>query len=112
MERIDGVTDEYETAVLRTNRSSGAASVITSASPNSTAMGNWFEAMVKAWGSTLDEQAANVNELSKQIGEGLDSPSQVTLLSGQAMRMQFMAESASTSMKSVAQALEALARKQ
>ncbi len=111
MEKVDGIGEQIETTPLYTNRS-GASRGGASVSPGSTVIGSWFEAMARAWGSTLDEQATEINRLSKGIGEGLDSPSQVTLLSGQSMRMQFMAESASTSMKSVAQALESLARKQ
>lgn len=111
MERIDGVTDEYETAVLRTSRPN-ASFAGTTVSPNPTAMGGWFEAMAKAWGNTLDDQAGNVGRLSQQLGAGLDTPSQLTMLSAESMRMRFLSESASTSMKSVAQALEALARKQ
>jgi hypothetical protein len=72
----------------------------------------WFEALARAWGEALDRQAANVQELSENMaGQGEDSPSQIVDLTAASLRMQFMANSQSTSTSSVGQALETMARK-
>jgi len=74
---------------------------------------SWFEAMAKAWGSALDNQAAKITELSDQITNGgQDQPSTLTLLTTASLQMQFLATNASTSNNSVGQALETLGRKQ
>jgi len=74
---------------------------------------SWFEAMAKAWGSALDQQAAKITELSDQITNGgQDQPSTLTLLTTASLQMQFLATNASTSNNSVGQALETLGRKQ
>jgi hypothetical protein len=74
---------------------------------------SWYEAMAKAWGNVLDQQAGKITELSDQIGNGgQDQPSTVTLLTAESLKMQFLATNSSTSNNSVGQALDALARKQ
>jgi hypothetical protein len=73
---------------------------------------SWYEAMSKAWGDSLNNQAAKITELSNQVGaNGKDDPASITLLTTESLRMQFLSNSASTTIKSVGQALEALARK-
>jgi len=75
--------------------------------------GSWFEAMAHAWGNALDQQAGRITELSDQISNsGGDQPSTMTLLTAESMKMQFMANNASTSSNSVGQSLETLGRKQ
>ena len=73
---------------------------------------SWFEALAKAWGTALDAQAQKITDLSNQVGAGDDSPSQLALLTAEGQRMSFMANSEATSVSSVGDALQAMARKQ
>ena len=73
--------------------------------------GTWFEALSQAWGQTLDNQASRIEQMSDQVGQGGDNPSQITKLTAESMRMSFMANSSSTSIDSVGKALETMARK-
>lgn len=78
-----------------------------------TAAKSWFEAMAKAWGKILDNQASEITDLSSQIGEGgKDQPSTVTLLTAASLKMQFLSTNSATSNNAVGQALETLGRKQ
>lgn len=74
---------------------------------------NWFEAFAGAWGAALDNQAAKIEQQSNVIsGEGgNDSPSEITQLTAESMRMSFLAQSSHTSLDSVSKALETMARK-
>ncbi|MGO4259652.1 hypothetical protein [Lysobacter sp. TAB13] len=72
---------------------------------------SWYEAMAKAWGSTMDAQASRITELSGSIGGGNDQPSSMIALTSESLRMQFISNSASTSINSVAQGIEKLASK-
>jgi hypothetical protein len=74
---------------------------------------SWFEAFAGAWGAALDNQATRIEQQSQVIsGEnGGDSPSEITRLSAESMRMSFMAQSSHTSIDSVSKALETMARK-
>jgi len=73
---------------------------------------SWYEAMSRAWGQTLDQQATRITNLSEVIGQGGDQPSNVVKLTAESLRMQFLSNNASTSQNSVGQALETLGRKQ
>lgn len=73
---------------------------------------SWYEAMSRAWGQTLDQQATRITDLSNVIGQGGDQPSNVVQLTAESLRMQFLSNNASTSQNSVGQALETLGRKQ
>lgn len=74
---------------------------------------NWFEAFAGAWGSALDNQASKIEQQANVIsGEnGSDTPSEITKLTAESMRMSFMAQSSHTSLDSVSKALETMARK-
>ena len=72
---------------------------------------SWYAAMAKAWGSTMDAQASRITELSGSIGGGNDTPSSMISLTSESLRMQFISNSASTSINSVAQGIEKLASK-
>lgn len=74
---------------------------------------NWFEAFASSWGSALDNQAAKIEAQANVIsGEnGNDSPSEITKLTAESMRMSFMSQSSHTSLDSVSKALETMARK-
>jgi hypothetical protein len=74
---------------------------------------SWFEAMAKAWGNALDQQASKVTDLSAKVSEaGADQPSVMTQLTAESLKMQFLSTNASTSNNAVGQALETLGRKQ
>jgi len=73
---------------------------------------SWYEALSKAWGQRLDAQATEITSLSEQIGSGGDQPSQMVALTAASLKMQFMSNNAATSQNSVAEALNAVARKQ
>lgn len=73
---------------------------------------SWYEAMSRAWGQTLDAQATRITSLSDQIGTGSDQPSQMVALTAASLKMQFMSNNAATSQNSVAESLNAVARKQ
>jgi len=74
-------------------------------------LNSWYEAMAGAWGSALDNQAIRITELADAVTKGGDKPSDMTILTAESLKMQFMSNNASTSTTSVGQALETLARK-
>jgi hypothetical protein len=80
-----------------------------SSNPSGTA---WFEAMAQAWGQALDNQAGLIQQKSDAIAGGNDTPSAVTELTTEALRMSFLSNSSHTSISTVGQALETMARKQ
>jgi hypothetical protein len=73
---------------------------------------SWFEAMARAWGNALDQQASRVTELSQELSNGGDQPSTMTVLTAESLKMQFLANNASTANNSVGQALETLGKKE
>lgn len=74
---------------------------------------SWFEAMAKAWGSALDQQAGKITQLSSHLSEhGADNPSVLTQLTAESLKMQFLSQSAASSDNAVGQALETIGRKQ
>lgn len=72
---------------------------------------SWYESMARAWGQTMDGQASRITELSGTIGGGNDQPSSMIALTSASLRMQFISNSASTSINSIAQAFDKLASK-
>lgn len=73
---------------------------------------NWFEAFAGAWGKALDNQAAAIEQRSDLIAnEGGDTPSQITQLTAESMKMSFLSQSSHSSLDSVSKALETMARK-
>lgn len=74
--------------------------------------GTWFEAMAQAWGQALDKQANTIQQKSDELAGGNDTPSAITELSAESMRMGFLSNSSHTSISSVGSALETMARKQ
>lgn len=73
--------------------------------------GSWFEAVASAWGQTLDSEAQKITTMSDGIGQGNEQPSQIAELSAESMRMNFMSNSENTSVSSIGQSLETMARK-
>ena len=88
-----------------------AASPMTQQKKNTGGDGTWFEAMAEAWGQTLDAQADKITEQSDLISAGDDSPAAITDLTTQSLKMGFLSNSSHTSIQSVGQALETMARK-
>jgi hypothetical protein len=72
----------------------------------------WFEAMAQAWGQALDNQAGIIQQKSDALTGGNDTPSAVTELTTESLRMSFLSNSSHTSISTVGQALETMARKQ
>jgi|SRR5512134_893761 hypothetical protein len=79
--------------------------------PQKKGTGAFYEAMARAWGATLDAQAARISEQSDVITGGNDTPAAVTELQTQSLKMSFLSQAASTSNTKVAEALETMARK-
>lgn len=73
---------------------------------------SWFEAMADAWGQALDRQASVIEEKSAALDGGGDSPSAITELTAQSLRMSFLSNSSHTAISTVGSALETMARKQ
>jgi hypothetical protein len=68
--------------------------------------------MAEAWGETLDRQAASLEDLSNRISEGgQDNPSTLTLMSAEALKMSFLAQSSHTTLSSTGEALKTMAQK-
>jgi molybdopterin-biosynthesis enzyme MoeA-like protein len=96
---------------LTTSAAGGSAS--STLGPDSRDVKSWYEAMARAWGETLDQQANVISNLSDSIGqEGGDQPSSIVQLTAESLRMQFLSNNAATANNSVGQALESLGRKQ
>jgi len=74
--------------------------------------GNWFEKMSGAWGEALDAQANRILEQADVVSGGLDTPAEITALTAESLRMNFLSNSAHTSLTSVSSGLETIARKQ
>lgn len=74
--------------------------------------GSWFEAMAEAWGQALDRQASKIETQSTQLGDGMDSPSAITQLTAESLKMTFLSNSSHTALSSTGSALETMARKQ
>src|SRR5215475_9852127 len=78
-------------------------------SPSQNDTKSWYEAMAKAWGQALNQQAQVITQLSDQVSNaGQDQPSQVTQLTAESMRFSFLATNASTATTSVGEALQSL----
>jgi hypothetical protein len=91
-----------------------ATAPLSSSKGSSTASGSgsFFEAMARAWGQALDSQADLIQQKSDAVAAGgNDNPSALTELTTESLRMSFLSNSSSTSISSVGQALETMARK-
>lgn len=74
---------------------------------------SWFEAMAQAWGQALDQQANVIQQDSAALTNGGgDSPSAITTLSAESLKMSFLSDNSHTSLTSVGEALDTMARKQ
>lgn len=87
------------------------AQLVTGSLPQPKRAGNFFEALSQAWASALDRQAEVIQEKSDTVAGGGDKISDLTLLTAEASKLNFMATSSNTSMSESAKALEAVARK-
>jgi len=74
---------------------------------------SWFEAMALAWGQALDAEAAVIQQDSNAINSGgADSPSSITTLTAEALRFSLLSDNSHTSLTSVGEGLDTMARKQ
>ncbi|MFT3778972.1 MAG: hypothetical protein QM772_11975 [Ottowia sp.] len=89
-----------------------AASPLSQTSSRSGKPASWYEAMAEAWGKTLDAKASEIEAAADQLADGDDTPSHITQMTALAQQMNFMSNSAHTSLQSVGTALETMARKQ
>jgi hypothetical protein len=87
-----------------------AATPMTSQAESKKTSGSWFEAMADAWGAALDRQAFTIDTLSREL-EGNDTPSAITRLTTESMRMGFMSNSSHTSLSAVSEGLSTVSRK-
>jgi hypothetical protein len=101
-----GIGQFIGTAAMSTGGSAGTARA-SAGDRNS-----WYEAMSRAWGQTLDSQAATITQMSNEISAGGDQPSAMVQLTAASLKMQFMSNNAATSQNSVGQALETLGKRQ
>jgi hypothetical protein len=91
-----------------------AAAPMTTTPPSANnAPSSWFEAMAQAWGQALDQQASVIQQQSDALANGgSDSPSTITALSASSLKMSFLSDNSHTSLTSVGEALDTMARKQ
>jgi len=90
-----------------------AAPMTTTKSGTSTAGGSWLDALAQAWGDALDRQADVIQQKSDAINNGgTDNPSAITALSAESLKMSFLSDNSHTSLTSVGEALDTMARKQ
>jgi hypothetical protein len=89
-----------------------AAPLSSSKGSSASGSGSFFEAMARAWGQALDNQAGLIQQKADAVNAGgNDNPSAITELTTESLRMSFLSNSSSTSISSVGQALETMARK-
>jgi len=96
------------------NTTNPLTQLVTSSLPQTqptTRTGNFFEALSLAWASALDRQAEVIQDKSTTVADGGDKISDLTLLTAEASKLNFMSTSSNTSMSESAKALEAVARK-
>lgn len=118
------ISSNNNSQFLNTMLANGAASAGQTVSADQS--NSWFEALAKAWGNALDQQANKVTALSDQVSAGSnanaqpgatsnvgsDNPSALTQLTAESLKMQFLSTSASSSTNAVGQALNTLGQKQ
>lgn len=111
----------YPGSTTATSASSPSSTLSLALSANSSVNGSpgagtthsWYEAMAKAWGQALDQQAQSITQLSDQVSNGgQDQPSQITQLTAASLRFSFLSSNASTSTTSIGEALQSLGRKE
>jgi hypothetical protein len=77
-----------------------------------TTSGNFYEALARAWGESLDRQAQIISDKSAELNqEGNDTPGAITQLTAESAKISFMAQMSQTSMSQSAKALETVAQK-
>jgi hypothetical protein len=75
--------------------------------------GSWYEALAQALGQALDAQAAKVEALASQITDAnaKDKPSTLTQLQSESQRLSFMMNTVDQILKTIGEALAAIAKK-
>jgi hypothetical protein len=79
--------------------------------PQTRRSGNFFEALSTAWQVALDRQADVIQQQSQIVSDGGDKLSDITKLTAEAAKLNFMSTSSNTSMSESSKALETVARK-
>ena len=78
-----------------TTRLATAGYLATAGSPSHSDTQSWYEAMAKAWGQVLNNQAQVIQDLSNQLSaNGADQPSTITQMTAESLKFSFMATSA------------------
>lgn len=100
------------TDLVNTSSIASAALINQQRPASRTATPNWFEAFASAWGNALNNQADKVVQQADLVGtQGDDSPSTITLLTAESLRMGFLSNSSQSSIDAVGKGLETTARK-
>lgn len=94
------------------NQSAALATASANSTKTNSRDASWFEAMADAWGKALDNQADKIIDMSTGLSDGLDNPGQVTMLTAESLKMQFLSNSSHTAITAVGSSLETMARKQ
>jgi hypothetical protein len=104
----------YSTTLTPLSMNTAAPTTSATSSPNN-APSDWLEGVAQAWGTALDNQAnliqQDANALNGGSG-GSDSPSAITMLTTESLRIGVMFDSSHTSLTSIGDGLDAMARKQ
>ncbi len=72
----------------------------------------WFHAMAKAWGKSMDDQAAKITDISGRMDGAEATPSLMLQMTAEAQAMSFLSNSASSCVNASGKAMETLARRQ
>jgi hypothetical protein len=89
-----------------------AAAPLTTSRTSTSRSSSFFEAMARAWGEALDKQADTIQQQSDAISAGDDRPQAITELTAQSLKMGFLSNSSHSSISSVGEGLNTMARKQ
>jgi hypothetical protein len=108
----NAINPTFGNYIASVNGNTGAGSARGGGGASGGSSSSWYEAMSRAWGQTLDSQAAKITSLSDTIAAGGDQPSNMVQLTAESLRMQFISNNAATSQNSVGQALETLGKRQ
>lgn len=73
---------------------------------------SWFESMAQSWAKALDKQANSMIQQADVMTSGKETPSEISMLTAESLRMQFLSNSSHTALSSLGSALETMARKQ
>lgn len=102
------MNDQINPVLTFVGRSSVGSASVGRGGASSGDSNSWYEAMSRAWGQTLDTQAAKITNLSDVVSSGGDQPSNMVKLTAESLKLQFLSTSAATSQNSVGKAIETI----